>query len=52
MATWPFWMLFLSIGAVAALVAKRLDDLERKSWAREAPRAASAGSTRQASTRT
>ncbi len=30
MPTWPFWVLFLAVGALAVLVAKRLDDAERR----------------------
>ncbi|MCB9592835.1 MAG: hypothetical protein H6719_08890 [Sandaracinaceae bacterium] len=31
MATWPFWILFLSAGALALVVVKRFDDVERRS---------------------
>ncbi len=30
MATWPFWVLFLSAGVLALVVVKRLDDLEHQ----------------------
>ncbi len=32
MPSWPFWMLFLSVGALAVVLAKRFDDAERRRW--------------------
>ena len=30
MASWPFWVLFLAMGAVALLAAQRLDEIEHR----------------------
>jgi hypothetical protein len=30
MPSWPFWVLFLAMGAVALLAAQRLDDAEHR----------------------
>lgn len=37
MATWPFWILFLSAGALALVVVKRFDDVERRSQRQRHP---------------
>lgn len=32
MPSWPFWVLFLLVGGIAVVMAKRLDDAERRRW--------------------
>ncbi len=37
MPVWPFWFLFLSVGAASLLIVRRLDDAPRRTpdpWAR------------------